>query len=94
MVTNGVTEAVESKVVWRPGSEMGRFYSAYTRFGDRLRSLRLRNGISAVDLSFELRLTRDHLADLEIGREAVDLHLLSAIASHFHMSVAELISGV
>ena len=64
------------------------------RFGERLRSLRKRRGMTQVELADYLGLRRTYISDLERGKRNVSLVTLQIIARGFGLSVSKLLSRV
>ena len=64
------------------------------RFGQRLRSLRLRRGWTQVELAERLGLDRSYLADVERGHRNVSLVNLELIAMGFDLSLPRLFSRI
>ena len=64
------------------------------RFGERLRSLRKRRGMTQVELADYLGLRRTYISDLERGKRNVSLVTLEIIARGFGLSVSKLLSKI
>jgi transcriptional regulator with XRE-family HTH domain len=64
------------------------------RFGQRLRALRLRAGLSQVELAHQFGIDRGHVSEIENGKKNVCLPLLEVLARGFKLTVAELMKGV
>ena len=64
------------------------------RFGRRLRGLRLRLGLTQVELAERLGIDRSYLADIERGNRNVSLVNLELIAKGFNLTLSRLLAGV
>jgi transcriptional regulator with XRE-family HTH domain len=64
------------------------------RFGQRLRVLRLKHGLSQVEMAHRFGIDRGHISEIENGKKNVCLPMLDVLAKGFQMSVAELLRGV
>lgn len=60
---------------------------------ERIRTLREQEGLTQVDLSVELGISRGHLAMMETGRDLPGRDLLMAIAERFDVSLDWLSRG-
>lgn len=63
-----------------------------TRFGRKVRKLRLQRGWTQVDLAEKLGLDRSYLADVERGKRNISLLNLDVIAKGFGLSLSRLFS--
>jgi transcriptional regulator with XRE-family HTH domain len=63
-------------------------------FGKRVRSLRLKRGLSQVEFAELLGLDRSYLADVERGNRNISLLNIELIARGFKISVSELFRGL
>lgn len=61
--------------------------------GDRIRSLRKRNGLSQEDLALELGLNPSSLQAIEAGRSELKVSTLLAISDFFRVSTDWLLKG-
>ena len=64
------------------------------RFGQRLRYLRTKAGLSQGDMSHEFGIDRSHISDLEHGKKEICLELIETIADGFKITISELMKGV
>jgi transcriptional regulator with XRE-family HTH domain len=64
------------------------------RFGQRLRALRLKAGLSQVELAHRFGIDRGNLSEIENGKKNVCLPLLEVLARGFNLTLAELLKGV
>ena len=64
------------------------------RFGERIRYLRTKAGLSQGDMSHTFGIDRSHISDLENGKKEVCLELIETIADGFKISISELMKGV
>ena len=64
------------------------------RFGERLRSLRKRRGMTQVELADYLGLRRTYVSDLERGKRNVSLLTLEIIARGFDVSLSQLLRKI
>ncbi len=62
------------------------------RFGERLRKLRKREGLTQVALAEKLGLDRSYLADVERGNRNISLVNLDLIAKGFRLTLSQLLS--
>jgi transcriptional regulator with XRE-family HTH domain len=63
-----------------------------TRFGQRLRSLRKKHGLTQAVLADKLGLDRSYLAEIEAGKRNVCLLNLTVIADGFGLTLSRLFS--
>ena len=68
--------------------------SIAARFGERIRKLRLKQGLSQVEMAHRFGIDRGHISDLERGKKSVCLPLLEVLSKGFGISVSELMRGV
>jgi transcriptional regulator with XRE-family HTH domain len=59
-------------------------------FGDRVRELRKRRGLSQEDFSFECLLDRTYVSQVEQGKRNISLQNIKAMADALHVPIAEL----
>jgi transcriptional regulator with XRE-family HTH domain len=64
------------------------------RFGERVRKLRLKHGLSQVEMAHRFGIDRGHISDLEHGKKSVCLPMLEVLSKGFGISVSELMRGV
>lgn len=65
-----------------------------SRFGRRLRQLRLEHAMTQVEVAVHFGIDRTFLSDVERGRKGVCLPTLEVMALGFGLSLAELMRGV
>jgi len=68
--------------------------SIAARFGERIRKLRLKQGLSQVEMAHRFGIDRGHISDLERGKKSACLPLLEVLSKGFGISVSELMRGV
>lgn len=68
--------------------------SIAVRFGQRVRKLRLKHGLSQVEMAYRFGIDRGHISDLERGKKNVCLPMLEVLSKGFEVSVSELMRGV
>jgi transcriptional regulator with XRE-family HTH domain len=64
------------------------------RFGQRVRKLRQKRGLSQVEMAHHFGIDRGHISDLERGKKSVCLPMLEVLSKGFGISVSELMRGV
>ncbi|HSY65160.1 MAG TPA: helix-turn-helix transcriptional regulator [Terriglobales bacterium] len=64
------------------------------RFGQRVRKLRQKCGLSQVEMAHRFGIDRGHISDLERGKKSVCLPMLEILSKGFEISVSELMRGV
>lgn len=64
------------------------------RFGKRLRDLRLRQGLSQVEMAHRFGIDRGHISEMEKGKKNVCLPMLDVLSKGFGITIAELMKGV
>jgi len=64
------------------------------RFGERLREIRLKAGLSQVEMAHKFGIDRGHISELENGKRRICLALLETLADGFKISISELMKGV
>jgi transcriptional regulator with XRE-family HTH domain len=64
------------------------------RFGGRVRALRLKHGMSQVEMAYRFGIDRGHISEVENGKKNVCLPMLEVLARGFRITVAELMKGV
>jgi transcriptional regulator with XRE-family HTH domain len=82
------------KTVKTPRRSKGTVEQVETRFGDRLKSLRLKQGLTQKDLADQWGLDRSHYVHLEHGDVNASLQMLEAISIGFGITLSELLKGV
>jgi transcriptional regulator with XRE-family HTH domain len=65
-----------------------------TRFGEKLRKLRLRHGLSQVEMAHRFGIDRGHISEMETGKKNVCLPMLEVLARGFKITVSELMKGL
>ena len=65
-----------------------------TRFGQRVRSIRLERGFSQEELSARCHLDRTYISSLERGKRNVGLRNVAAIAEALGVSISQLFEGL
>jgi transcriptional regulator with XRE-family HTH domain len=68
--------------------------SIATRFGQRVRKLRQKRGLSQVEMAHRFGIDRGHISDLERGKKNVCLPMLEVLSKGFGITVSELMRGV
>lgn len=68
--------------------------SIESRFGNRVRYLREKAGLSQVEMSHTFGIDRGHISELENGKRSPCLPMLETLASGFKITIAELMKGV
>jgi transcriptional regulator with XRE-family HTH domain len=63
------------------------------RFGQRLRQLRIKKGLSQVEMAHQFGIDRGHISEIENGKKNVCLPLLEVLADGFGISVSDLMKG-
>ncbi len=63
-----------------------------SRFGRKVRKLRLQHGWTQVDMAEKLGLDRSYLADVERGKRNISILNLDVIAKGFGLSLSRLFS--
>ena len=64
------------------------------RFGHRLRNLRLKTGLSQVEMAHRFGIDRGHISEMESGKKNVCLPMLEVLSKGFGITVSELMKGV
>ena len=64
------------------------------RFGQKVRKLRLKRGLSQVEMAYRFGIDRGHISDLERGKKNICLPMLEVLSKGFGISVSELMRGV
>jgi transcriptional regulator with XRE-family HTH domain len=64
------------------------------RFGQRIRKLRQKRGLSQVEMAHQFGIDRGHISDLERGKKSVCLPTLEVLSKGFGVSVSKLMRGV
>ncbi len=65
-----------------------------SRFGRRLRALRLERGITQLQLAVDFGIDRTFISDVERGRKSISLPTMEVLALGFNLSLAELMRGL
>lgn len=68
-----------------------------SRFGQRVRRLREKKGLSQVEMAHQFGIDRGHLSEIETGKKKkknVCLPLLEVLARGFGISLSQLMKGV
>jgi DNA-binding XRE family transcriptional regulator len=65
-----------------------------TRFGERLRKLRMSRNMTQLQMSVCFGIDRSYISDVERGRKSVSLPTLEVIALGFNISLSELLDDV
>ena len=68
--------------------------SIASRFGQRIRRLRIKRGMSQVEMAHRFGIDRGHISDLERGKKSVCLPMLEVLSKGFEISISELMRGV
>jgi len=68
--------------------------SIAARFGQRVRKLRQKRGLSQVEMAHRFGIDRGHISDLERGKKNVCLPMLEVLSKGFGITVSELMRGV
>jgi transcriptional regulator with XRE-family HTH domain len=68
--------------------------SIAARFGQRVRKLRQKRGLSQVEMAHRFGIDRGHISDLERGKKNVCLPMLDVLSKGFGISISELMRGV
>jgi transcriptional regulator with XRE-family HTH domain len=64
------------------------------RFGLRLRALRLKRGLSQVEMAHQFGIDRGHISEMETGKKNVCLPMLEVLATGFGITISELLKGL
>ena len=64
------------------------------RFGQRLRKLRLKEGLSQVEMAHRFGIDRGHISEMEKGKKNACLPMLEVLAKGFGISISKLMRGV
>jgi DNA-binding XRE family transcriptional regulator len=65
-----------------------------TRFGERLRKLRMSRNMTQLQMSVCFGIDRSYISDVERGRKSVSLPTLEIIALGFNITLSELLDDV
>jgi transcriptional regulator with XRE-family HTH domain len=68
--------------------------SIAARFGQRIRKLREKRGLSQVEMAHRFGIDRGHISDLERGKKSVCLPMIEVLSKGFGVSVSELMRGL
>lgn len=66
----------------------------FSKFGDRVRSLRTKQGLSQEDFAANCGLDRTYISGIERGRRNPSLRNIRKIAAELGVSLSELFKGV
>jgi hypothetical protein len=77
-----------------PGQRNYLSVNVTTRFGERLKKLRLSRNMTQLQLSIWFGIDRSYISDVERGRKSVSLPMLEVIALGFDMTLSELLSDL
>jgi transcriptional regulator with XRE-family HTH domain len=64
------------------------------KFGQRVRELRLKKGLSQVEMAYRFGIDRGHISEIESGKKNVCLPMLEVLSNGFGMSISELMKGI
>jgi transcriptional regulator with XRE-family HTH domain len=64
------------------------------RFGQRVRELRIKKGLSQVEMAHQFGIDRGHISEIETGKKNVCLPLLEVLSKGFGISVSELMRRI
>jgi len=64
------------------------------RFGKRVRELRMKKGLSQVEMAHRFGIDRGHLSEIETGKKNVCMPMLEVLSEGFRMSISELTKGI
>jgi transcriptional regulator with XRE-family HTH domain len=64
------------------------------RFGKRVRELRIKNGLSQVEMAHRFGIDRGHISEIESGKKNACLPMLEVLSKGFGISVSELMKGI
>jgi transcriptional regulator with XRE-family HTH domain len=64
------------------------------KFGQRVRELRLKRGLSQVEMAYRFGIDRGHISEIESGKKNVCLPMLEVLSNGFGMSISELMKGI
>jgi hypothetical protein len=65
-----------------------------TRFGERLRKLRVSQNMTQLQMSICFGIDRSYISDVERGRKSISLPTLEVIALGFNITLSELLNEV
>ena len=65
-----------------------------TRFGSRLRQLRIERKLTQIRMAREFGVDRSYISDVERGRKSVSLPTMEILALGLKVSLAELLAGI
>ncbi len=65
-----------------------------SRFGLRLRELRLSRNMTQLQMAVSFGIDRSYLSDVERGRKAISLPTLEVIALGFELSLSQLLENI
>ena len=75
------------------GTDKGRT-PRQVEFGDRVRSYRLKAGLSQEGLAYEANVNRSYVASLEAGQRNPSLDLMARLAAALEVDLGELVKGL
>jgi transcriptional regulator with XRE-family HTH domain len=64
------------------------------RFGQKLRALREKQGLTQTEMAYRFGIDRGHLSEIENGKKNVCLPMLDVLAQGFGITVSELMRKV
>jgi len=64
------------------------------RFGQRIRELRIKKGLSQLEMAYQFGIDRGHISEIETGKKNVCLPMLEVLSEGFGVSVSELMKGI
>jgi len=64
------------------------------RFGRRLRYLRVKAGLTQVDMSHEFGIDRGSISEWENAKSSPSMSMLETLADGFKVTISELLKGV
>ncbi len=65
-----------------------------TRFGQRLKELRIQRNLAQVRMAREFGVDRSYISDVERGRKSISLPTMEIFALGLKVSLAELLTGI
>ena len=75
----------------------GKYYlpmDVSSRFGMKLRQLRLEQGLTQIEMSNRFGIDRTFISDVERGRKSLSLPMLEVIALGLKLSLSDLLRGI
>jgi len=55
--------------------------------GRRLKGLRIDKGLTQEELAFEVKISRDHLSNIELGKHPINIKTLYKLAKYFEVDI-------